>query len=211
MKSGRSKSRPPDAVVEIQIPSPLASRCVLLPPGEGGAERRMRAACPTTLSIFANRGAGFPHPALRDTLSQWERAATKNRSQFWRTSVVELALERIAEKWKHPAEVHYADPQEQRSPCNQLGSQRSILARPKMFYFAERTTRIKDQHVRSGKQDEENLVPEDRVMNVLERIAGKEQRSSAETNRKTGDSKRQQLVQRREWKSFRHPKQLLQQ
>src|SRR6516225_2492315 len=76
-----------------------------------------------------------------------------------------------------------------------------------MFYFAECTARIKYQHVRSGKQNKEDFVPEDRVMNVLEWIAGKEQRSSAETNRKTGDSKRQQLVQRREWKSFRHPKQ----
>jgi hypothetical protein len=38
-------------------------------------QRRMREARPTTPSLFANRGAGSPHPALRATLSQGERAS----------------------------------------------------------------------------------------------------------------------------------------
>src|SRR5262245_34094065 len=69
--------------------------------GEGGAKRRMRAARPTTPSIFTNRGAGYPHPTLRATLSRRERDFVPNmdrhaahvssilpgkRSQFFRMS-----------------------------------------------------------------------------------------------------------------------------
>ena len=42
----------------------------------------MRAARPWTTSIFANREAGCPHPALRATLSQWERAVPKKTSHL---------------------------------------------------------------------------------------------------------------------------------
>src|SRR5947207_2470364 len=47
---------------------------VLLSSGEGGPKRRMRVARPTIRRFLQNRGAGYPHPALRATLSQRKRA-----------------------------------------------------------------------------------------------------------------------------------------
>jgi hypothetical protein len=43
-------------------------------------QRRVRVAHSTIPSIFANRGTGFPHPALRATFSQWEKDTTQQLS-----------------------------------------------------------------------------------------------------------------------------------
>jgi hypothetical protein len=56
---------------------------VLLPSGEGGAEAPDEGSPPHDFVDLQNRGAGRPHPALRATLSQWERAAPKPRSRFF--------------------------------------------------------------------------------------------------------------------------------
>jgi hypothetical protein len=45
-------------------------------------QRRMRATPPHDFVVLQNRGAGYPHPALRATLSQRERARAKNRFHF---------------------------------------------------------------------------------------------------------------------------------
>src|SRR5258705_13132841 len=60
---------------------------VLLPSGEGGPKGRMRVTRPTIPRFLQNRGAGYPHPALRATLSHRERARAKNSFRFSRLEI----------------------------------------------------------------------------------------------------------------------------
>jgi hypothetical protein len=58
-------------------------RRVLLPSGEGGAQRRMRVARPTMSSMCRIVERAALTRRYRATLSQWERRAPKNRSRFF--------------------------------------------------------------------------------------------------------------------------------
>jgi hypothetical protein len=65
----------------------------LLPSGEGGAEAPDVGGPPHDFVDLHNRGAGRPHPALRATLSQRERAVAKLRSRFLRIAGTGIPLE----------------------------------------------------------------------------------------------------------------------
>jgi hypothetical protein len=71
-RSNRRKSTRDEGSSNLKKARPLLVNCPL-PLGEGGAERRVRAARSTILIIDAIVGRACPHPALQATFSRWEK------------------------------------------------------------------------------------------------------------------------------------------
>src|SRR5437870_4914083 len=94
-------------------------------------------------------------------------------------------LEGVSQEWKHAAEIHYANPEDQRHNSDDLGRCGRIVTRSQLLRRLENSGYIECDDIESGQNYEEHFAPEYPVVDVLKGITCKEHDAGAETDQKS--------------------------